>query len=248
MTKYELMVTKYGCDCEIPIQFLKDDKSLQKLDQFTTRFKDKTELMIHLFDMGAIKYDDIPLKPMVGYTHMGFFHKIDVLYSSDVKYLDTVVLKERIVRLGQRLVYGVQSGTISKEDKENDIKLVKKIISTYFTNPLYKKYIFFMRNFLSDLEKGVFNVENANNFQAALSFIFDNELTSFDKKEGISRDNYKGIRVMGHMFSKFDESIELERKPTKQAVEKCEQLMIPGFEDEYRKAIQRSRKKENIEQ
>ena len=241
MTEYELMVQKYGMDCAIEIPALKGDKSLRKLDDYTTRYKDQIDLMNHLFDMDCIKYDEIPLKPMIGYTHMGFFHKVDVLYQDDEKYLNIEVLTERIIDLGKRLVYGVQDGSLSEEDRINDINLVKKIISTYFTNPMYKKYIFFLRTYLADLEQKKFSVEHANNFQAALKMILDNELTTLSKKDGGYRDNYKGIRVMAYMFSQFDRSIEEAKKPKKPVAMNYEQLLIPGFEEEYKKAIQRSR-------
>ena len=241
MAEYNLTVTKFGMDVNLDIPALKGEKSLRKIDEFTTRFENQVKMMFYLSDNDVIRYDDTQLTPMIKYNVAGFPHKMNILYAADRPYLDEIAINERIISLSKKLIKGLDKGNLSFEDKEKGIDIINRIIALYHNHPLYKQYMPLLTAFLSDLENDTYDTDRSCKFEFALMVILDTELSDISRKDREKRDNYRSVRTLGHMLSEHDKRfIPSKENP----ILRYENLMIPGFEELYEEAVQRSRKKD----
>ena len=105
MPKYNLGFYNKNNSITIDLTNIFNLKSLEELDNFTSNFKNETELKIYLVKKGILYGNYVSKNINVIYKNEGTYKKIPVLYLDNKKYVDIEYLKNKLLSMSGNLEF-----------------------------------------------------------------------------------------------------------------------------------------------
>lgn len=214
MPKYNLVV-KYEDDVKYNVLWNKmfmeteyDINSLMHIDFFTSRFKDKRELMdfIEFFELLEKRNERKRIK--IEYKNAGVIKEEQLIYKDDLKFLNIDYLKKYMVL------------------KYQNVKFLEYIVSAFGDNPVQKKNIETFKIYINKHIHGFYSqynfdptLDEQNNINALLDFIW-RQIYKYDKEsktyvyneDGTPKLNYKQYRDLAKIVSNYSKRNDVKEE------------------------------------
>lgn len=205
MAKYNLVV-KYVDDVKYNIlwnkMFMESDfnlNSLMHIDFFTSRFKDKRELMDFIEFFELVEKRDIRKRIKIEYKNAGVIKEEQLIYKDDLKFMNIEYLSKYMAL------------------KYQDVKFLQYLVDAFGDNPIQKKNIEIFKVYINKHIHGFYSEHNfpkeldlTNNIKALSDFIFrqiykyDNDVKAYVYNEdGTPKLNYKQYRDLSKIVSNY---------------------------------------------
>ena len=216
MPKYNLVV-KYTDDVKYNVLWNKmfmeteyDLNALIYIDYFTSRFKDKRELMDFIEFFELIEKRDVRKRIKIEYKNAGVIKEEQLIYKDDLKFMNIEYLNKYMAL------------------KYQDVKFLEYLVEVFGDNPIQKKNIEIFKVYITKHIHGFYSqynfpkeVDLTNNINALSDFIcrqiyrYDNNIKAYVYDEdGTPKLNYKQYRDLSKIISNYS-----KKNDTKEQIE-----------------------------
>lgn len=198
-------------------------KNLEILDEFTSVFKDESELKIYLFEQNLIDSKESNKKLSVRYKYSGKVKKLPIVYSDSKKYFDVFYLRGKIQSLSNNIEF--------LEKLANHYSLGKSTFNRQSIN------VQDIRRYISDVRSNGGNLFESKSLEIAINDLLENAMfKSINRQTGEVKEDYRGLRDLALFVYNFEKTLENNKKleETKQD-EEWEQISI--FDQKIEKTL-----------
>ena len=204
MPKYNLGFYNKNNSITIDLTNIFNFKTLEELDNFTSNFKNETELKIYLVKKGILYGNYVSKNINVIYKNEGTYKKIPVLYLDNKKYVDIEYLKNKLLSMSGNLEFLEKLANRMDSRKKHNIQ---------GTN------IAAIRTHLINIRGNGDPSETYDLLFSALSDMFYKAvISSPNKKTREVKISYRGLRDLGLFVAKYDK-IDLQNTNVNETVE-----------------------------
>lgn len=189
MARYKLGIFNKKDGRAIDLDSIIKLEKLDNLDDFTTEFKNETELKLYLFKQNLISRQELEQDINVSYRYNGKVKKISVFYQDMKKYLDIAHLRYELKGLCSNLefleklanFYANGSTKFNKQGTNvNDIRV-----------------------YLSDVRRNGGKTFYSKSLEIAIDDLFIKAVFDIDRQTGDTKEDYRGLRDLAYFIYKF---------------------------------------------
>lgn len=172
-------------------------KQIEKIDEFTSSFKDEDTLKVYLYQKGLLKYEELKKNLKVVWTYSNETKKLPIVYEDMKKYLDEFYLRAKYMMLS------------------NNVDFLEKIARHYSIasekfNPQGVN-VSTIRRYISDVRVSGRTFEDKY-LSSALNDMFIKVITKLDTKTGELKDNYRGLRDLALFVYNYENKLSNDKQ------------------------------------